>query len=59
MPQLKAARILNGTCEPKAIDWGKLALVPGAVEMVNEAIKEARGEVEMVLEMASAELGLK
>lgn len=55
----RAARILNGTCEADAIQWSMLHSIPGAVDMVNKAITAAREECEAVLEMASAELGLK
>lgn len=52
----RAARILNGTCEPDAVQWA--ALSHAQREMVNNAVKAAREECEAVLEMASAELGL-
>lgn len=57
----KAVRILNGTCEPKALDWTALRKAGGEalVQLVNESILEARNEVEAVLEMACAELGPK
>lgn len=53
----RAARILNGTHEPGAIQWAGMS--SEQIQNVNDAIKAAREEVEAVLEMAGAELGLK
>jgi hypothetical protein len=56
----KALRILYGTGEPGAIDWGAVRRGgEDAATIVSSAIKAATDEVSMILEMACAELGRK